>query len=67
MNCKLDSLARECNDVIHELDELASGAAYAEESQRVEALQWIQEQRAYYNELYGEKQKLREESRKLKQ
>ncbi|EPY27386.1 hypothetical protein STCU_05777 [Strigomonas culicis] len=59
LSCKLEALSRECNLAIQQLDELASGSAFAEESQRTEALQWVREQRSYYNDLYVERQKLR--------
>eukprot|EP00796_Vickermania_ingenoplastis_P005487 gene5487-3961_t len=53
--CKLEALSRACNQAIQELDEVANNAAFEEEKQRRQALEWAREQRAYYCELLQEK------------
>ncbi|KAH9580181.1 hypothetical protein LSM04_009760 [Trypanosoma melophagium] len=57
--CKVEALSRECQKAIQELDELASGAAYEEEKQRLRAMEYIQEQRLHYSDLFFERQKLK--------
>ncbi|ORC90685.1 uncharacterized protein TM35_000071090 [Trypanosoma theileri] len=57
--CKVEALSRECQKAIQELDQLASGAAYEEEKQRIKAMEYIQEQRLHYSDLFFERQKLK--------
>ncbi|KEG14387.1 hypothetical protein DQ04_00491070 [Trypanosoma grayi] len=57
--CKAEALSRECQRAIQELDQAASGAAYEEENQRIKAMEYIQEQRLHYSDLFFEREKLR--------
>ncbi|AAZ12065.1 uncharacterized protein TEOVI_000503700 [Trypanosoma equiperdum] len=57
--CKAEALARECQQAIQELDHVASAAAYEEEMQRVEAMEYIQKQRLHYSDLFKEMWKLK--------
>lgn len=56
--CKLEALSRACNQSIQELDDTANGAAFEEEGQRCQALEWAKQQRALYSDLLYEKNKL---------
>lgn len=59
LTCKVRALCREWQETIQELDQIASEAAYEEERQRIETMQYIQEQRIQYSNLFLEKQRLK--------
>ncbi|KAG8346887.1 hypothetical protein TRVL_02283 [Trypanosoma vivax] len=63
--CKAEGLARECQQAIQELDHVASTAAYEEELQRVESMEYIQKQRLHYSELFREMWQLKTKSQGL--
>lgn len=56
--CRLEALSRACNQSIQELDDVANNAAFEEEKQRRQALDWARQQRNYYCDLLQEKSAL---------
>ncbi|RNC61216.1 hypothetical protein TcCL_ESM00982 [Trypanosoma cruzi] len=59
LGCKAEALSKECQEAIQELDQVASGAAYEEENQRVKAIEYIEQQRLRYSDLFFEKHRLK--------
>lgn len=63
LTVKLEKYAQQCNAAIQELDSFASQAAFAEEQQRLQALEWVRQQRSYCDNLTSEKTRLDSVSR----
>ncbi|RNF05425.1 uncharacterized protein Tco025E_07784 [Trypanosoma conorhini] len=59
LRCKAQALSEECQDAIEELDQVTSDAAYEEENQRIKAIEYVEEQRMRYADLFLEKSKLK--------
>ncbi|RNF06625.1 hypothetical protein TraAM80_03821 [Trypanosoma rangeli] len=59
LRCKAEALSEECQDAIEELDQVTSDAAYEEEAQRLKAIEYVEEQRLRYADLFLEKSKLK--------